>query len=153
MVGLGNGEQWLILKASSNNRKLEEPGSRGTVVQLSDLILLQAVGMKGGGADGTTRSSSSAAHMEAHNFADHLLSIHESADGQHPRLLHKDRTGLGLEIWQIELFASQPTPSWFNRPYLRFEAEIWHISEPLFYVFAVEDLFWLQEICVSKALR
>jgi hypothetical protein len=87
-------------------------------VQVSDLILLQAVGAKSS-SESSFISTASSARTESINFADHLLSIHESADGQHPRLVHKDRIGLGLEIWQVELFASQPSPSWFNRPYLR----------------------------------
>jgi hypothetical protein len=117
IVGLGAGEQWILLKASSNNRSLEEAGSRGTVVQLSDLILLQAVGTKIA-SESSTRNTSSA-QTDTFNFSDHLLSIHESVDGQNARLVHKDRVGLGLEIWQVELFASQPSPPWFNRPYLR----------------------------------
>ena len=98
LVGLSQSEQWTVLKASSSSKGLEEGSSRGTAARLGDLLLLQAAGASSG---------------------DHYLSLHESAEGQHPRLVHKDRVGLGLEVWQVELFASQPLPSWFNRPYLR----------------------------------
>jgi len=91
---IGLGERWIILKASLSGRLAEEPGSRGYYVRVGDTILLQA------------------------NNSDNLLSLHEGADGKDARLVNKERTGLGVEAWQVEIFGSQPLPTFANRPYL-----------------------------------
>ncbi len=120
---IGQGEKWQILKAhtgitggASGNTLLtnashashgngsgylgtEDLSSRGKYVRVGDTILLQ-----------TFKS-------------DHFLSIHESgstSNSVEPKLIYKERTGLGTELWQIEVFGSVPLPSWCqNRPYLR----------------------------------
>ena len=91
---IGLGERWVILKASLSGRLAEEQGSRGYYVRVGDTILLQA------------------------NNSDNLLSLHEGADGKEARLVNKERTGLGVETWQVEIFGSQPLPTFANRPYL-----------------------------------
>lgn len=116
----------MILKVGDPLRGGEAPGSRGKAVQIGDLIMIQS------GSIGSTGSS--ALHQ-----SDYVLGIHDGAGGQQPRLLNKDRTGLGLEIWQIEHFGSQPLPSWLNRPYLRLRAVLNYISIYLFFfLFSVE---------------
>jgi hypothetical protein len=53
--------------------------------------------------------------------SDMILSLYEGAEGRSGKLVHKDRTGTGGEVWQIDWVASQPYPQWVNqRPYLRY---------------------------------
>ena len=89
---IGAGEKWAILQASA--RGMEEPGSRGGYVRAGDRILLQTSG------------------------ADNLLTLHEGAAGAEARLVHKDRAGLGAEVWQLDQFAVPSLPAWLGRPYL-----------------------------------
>eukprot|EP01038_Epipyxis_sp_PR26KG_P006038 gene6038-8313_t len=91
---VGQGEKWQILKGLPSGRGVEEPSSRGSYARIGDTILLQ-----------TFKS-------------DQLLSLYEGVHGIELRLVQKDRTGLGSELWQLEQFGSLPIPSWFNRPYL-----------------------------------
>lgn len=97
---VGQGEKWIILKGSTQGRGgPEDIDGRGQYVRVSDFILLQSA------------SSSS---------SDQLLSLYESVDGSEVKFIHRDSGGiLGNELWQLELFRSQPTPAWTNRPYLR----------------------------------
>ena len=48
----------------------------------------------------------------------HLVSLHEGIDGARAKLVHRDRTGLGSELFQIDYYGSQPNPHWASRPYL-----------------------------------
>ena len=89
---IGAGEKWLILQASS--RGMEEIGSRGSYVRSGDRLMLQTAG------------------------ADNFLSLYEGVQGTEARLVHKDRTGLGTEVWQLDQFAVPSLPSWLSRPYL-----------------------------------
>jgi hypothetical protein len=89
---IGAGEKWLVLQASG--RGVEEVGCRGGYVRSGDRILLQTAG------------------------ADNLLSLYEGAQGTEARLVHKDRAGLGAEVWQLDQFAVPSLPSWLSRPYL-----------------------------------
>ena len=89
---IGAGEKWVVLQASS--RGLEEAGSRGHYVRAGDRILLQTSG------------------------ADNLLTLHEGATGAEARLIHKDRAGLGAEVWQLDQFAVPSLPAWLGRMYL-----------------------------------
>lgn len=89
---IGAGEKWLVLQA--NSRGVEEAGCRGAYVRAGDRILLQTAG------------------------ADNLLSLYEGAQGTEARLVHKDRAGLGAEVWQLDQFAVPSLPSWLSRPYL-----------------------------------
>lgn len=75
-------------------RGSEETGSRGCFIRTGDRILLQAAS------------------------SDSLLSLHEGSQGLEARLTHRDRQGLGGEVWQIDQFAVPSLPTWFGRPYL-----------------------------------
>jgi hypothetical protein len=97
---IGQGEKWVILKASAKG--VEETGSRGLCVRLGDAVLLC--------------SSSTFAARGGTN--DELLSLYEGAEGREPRLVNIDRAGLGDEVWRVDLFNSQPLPSWSHRVYL-----------------------------------
>ena len=94
---IGQGEKWIILKGSNSLRgtSSEATESRGDFVRVGDLIMLQ------------TASS------------DQLLAIHEGVDGIEGKLIPKGVSGLGGELWQVELFRSQSLPLWMHRPYLR----------------------------------
>lgn len=93
---VGSNERWLILKGSTAGRGAEDIDSRGKYVRVGDLVLLQ------------TASS------------EQLLTLYEGATGSDARFIHRDTGGyLGDELWQMELFRSQPQPLWLNRPYLR----------------------------------
>ena len=75
---------------------MEEKNSRGQFLRTGGLILLQ-------------------------NASDMVLSLHEGAEGRTGKLVHKDRTGIGSEVWQVDWTGSQPSPQWmFQRPYLRY---------------------------------
>eukprot|EP01035_Chromulina_nebulosa_P022363 gene22363-28957_t len=97
---IGQGEKWIILKGKSSSLNQyslgsEDIDSRGQYVRIGDLILLQ------------TFSSSQ------------LLTLYEGASGSEAQLQHRESSSLlGYEMWQIELFSSQPIPVWLNRPYL-----------------------------------
>jgi hypothetical protein len=83
------------LKGSA--RGLEEKNTRGTFVRTGDMIMLLSM-------------------------SDMLLSVSEAVGGWSPKLVHKDRVGVGGEVWQVEWTRSQPTPVWLSqRPYLRYE--------------------------------
>mmetsp|Transcript_6119 Transcript_6119/g.9233 ORF Transcript_6119/g.9233 Transcript_6119/m.9233 type:complete len:1075 (-) Transcript_6119:183-3407(-) len=89
---IGQGERWTILKGSSRGQ--EEKQTRGMYVRTGDLLLLQ-------------------------NGSDMLLTLSEGVDGRAAKLVHKDRSGLGGEVWQIDWCGCQPTPQWMKqRPYL-----------------------------------
>lgn len=98
---VGQGEKWLVLKASA--RGVEEPASRGAFLRLGDPILLCTCqgNLSGRGA-----------------ASEELLSLYEGAEGREPRMVHIDRAGLGDEVWHVDLFNSQPLPSWSGRTYL-----------------------------------
>ena len=89
---IGAGEKWLVLQAST--RGVEEIGSRGGYVRSGDRLMLQTSG------------------------ADNFLSLYEGVQGTEARLVHKDRAGLGTEVWQLDQFAVPSLPSWLARPYL-----------------------------------
>jgi hypothetical protein len=92
---VGQGEKWLLLKGTPKG--FEEKGTRGQFVRTGALIMLQNAA------------------------SDMILSLHEGADGRAGKLVHKDRTGTGGEVWQIDWIASQPYPQWVSqRPYLRY---------------------------------
>lgn len=91
---IGQGEKWIILKGSTSIRGSEDIEGRGDYVRVGDLIVLQ------------TASS------------EQFLAIHEGVGGTEARLIPKGAGGLGGELWQLELFRSQPLPTWMNRPYL-----------------------------------
>lgn len=97
---VGQGEKWVVLKGSANGRGPEDIDSRGKYVRVGDLIVLQTAS------------------------TEQLLMLHEGALGTEAKFIHRDSAGvLGNELWQIELFRSQPNPLWMNRPYLRFDYE------------------------------
>lgn len=104
---MGQGEKWSILRGSHQGRVAEEPKSRGQFVRQGDFILLQS-----GAASSSSSSSSNGTNNE------HLLSLYEGVHGAEIRLVHRDRAGLGAELWQIDLFGAQPLPAWADRPYL-----------------------------------
>lgn len=90
----------MILKASSKG--FEEPHTRGSFVQLGDAILLSS-------------SSSSGPHSSRSkglSSQEELLSVYEGVHGREARMVHVDRAGLGDEVFYIDLFNSQPLPSW-----------------------------------------
>lgn len=100
---IGQGEKWQILKANtglasssgpSHYLGSEDMSARGKYVRVGDSLLIQ-----------TFKS-------------DHFLSLNEGSTLE-PKLIYKERTGLGSELWQIEVFGAVPLPSWYqNRPYL-----------------------------------
>jgi hypothetical protein len=127
----GNNDKWIILKANNANLLsnpltssnvsgvlphtsliMEDSSARGKYVRIGDTILIETLkskhvlalmegttSMTGGGMDGRNSSSSS---------------------GNEIRLIMKDHTGLGSEVWQLEVFATVPLPTWCQtRPYLR----------------------------------
>lgn len=95
---VGQGEKWMLLRASAKG--VEEPGSRGSFVRAGDALLLASPSSASGRPN------------------DELLSLYEGAEGRGPKLVHVDRAGLGDEVWRLDLFASQPLPSWHSRVYL-----------------------------------
>lgn len=105
---VGQGEKWMILKANSSYSSsaslatpwhysgTEDVSARGSYVRMGDSILFQ-----------TFKS-------------EHFLSIHEHSLKEEIRLIYRERTGLGSEVWQLEMFGAVPLPSWYQtRPYLR----------------------------------
>lgn len=104
---MGQGEKWSILKGTHHGRAAELPKSRGQYVRQGDFILLQS---------GTVTQSPSSASSIMTN--EHLMSLYEGVQGAEIRLVHKDRAGLGAELWQVDLFGAQPLPAWADRPYL-----------------------------------
>ena len=117
---------------------MEAPGSRGSFVRQGDQILLFSgegrvsdIGNKSawGVADAQERAALELQHVEPPS---HLLSYQENITGTEPKLIHRDRTSMAMsesrhsaaasvsvaEAMQIDLFGSQPLPSWADRPYL-----------------------------------
>lgn len=89
---IGQGEKWLLLKGSE--RGVEEKNSRGQFARTGDLVMLLS-------------------------GADMLLSLSEGVGGRHVTLVHKDRVGVGGEVWQLDWAGGQPAPQWLQqRPYL-----------------------------------
>jgi hypothetical protein len=89
---IGQGEQWVVLKGTE--RGVEAKQSRGQFVRTGDLIMLLS-------------------------GADMLLSLSEGLGGRHVKLVHKDRVGVGGEVWQLDWAGGQPAPQWLQkRPYL-----------------------------------
>jgi hypothetical protein len=95
---VGQGEKWIVLKGLATGRGPEDIDCRGKYARVGDLILLQSAS------------------------TEQLLMLHEGAHGSEAKFIHRDSAGvLGNELWQIELFRSQPNPLWMNRPYLRYQ--------------------------------
>ena len=89
---IGQGEKWIILRGTE--RGVEAKQSRGQFARTGDLIMLLS-------------------------GADMLLSLSEGLGGRHVKLVHKDRVGVGGEVWQIDWAGGQPAPQWMeSRPYL-----------------------------------
>lgn len=85
----------MLLKGTPKG--LEEKSTRGQFVRTGALIMLQ------------------------NTASDMILSLYEGAEGRSGKLIHKDRTGTGGEVWQIDWTAGQPYPQWTTqRPYLRY---------------------------------
>lgn len=128
----GSGERWTILKGRRGRGGVEEPKSRGKYVRQGDTILLlagaavtEAPSSSTPGFDQITSDLSSddpqkrlVAGLASITLPTHLVSLHEGIDGAEARLVHRDRTGLGGELFQIDYYGSQPTPYWASRPYL-----------------------------------
>jgi hypothetical protein len=92
---VGQCEKWVILKGSTKGT--EESSARGMFVRTSDGIMLQT-------------------------FDNMILSLSEGIEGKSAKLVHKDRAGVGGEIWQLDWCSSQPTPAWLTqRPYLWYD--------------------------------
>jgi hypothetical protein len=89
---IGQGEKWLILKGTE--RGIEEKNSRGQFARTGDLIMLLS-------------------------GSDMLLSLSDGLNGRNVKLVHKDRVGVGGEVWQMDWMGGQPAPQWMQRrPYL-----------------------------------
>ena len=89
---IGQGEKWILLKGTE--RGVEAKQSRGQYARTGDLIMLLS-------------------------GADMLLSLSEGVGGRHVKLVHKDRVGVGGEVWQLDWAGGQPEPQWLQqRPYL-----------------------------------
>ena len=111
---------------------MEEPKSRGMYVRQGDTVLLlagaavsEAPSSSTPGFDQITSDLSSSdlqtrqvAGLANLTLPTHLVSLHEGIDGARAKLVHRDRTGLGSELFQIDYYGSQPNPHWASRPYL-----------------------------------
>ena len=98
---VGQGEKWTVLKGAQLGRSAEEPHTRGLLVRQGDFLLV-ATGLI---AQPTTPP-------------EHMLSLYEGVSGSELRLVHRDRAGLGTELWQVDLHGALPLPAWADRPYL-----------------------------------
>lgn len=129
---VGQGEKWVILKANqsvthsvvnsntslsgiipSHQLNLEDVSARGKYVRVGDTILIQCY-----------KSDHCLSLVEvATTFASSYVSGNPntvaSGPGYEIRLQLKDRSGLGSEVWQIEVFGTVPLPTWCqSRPFL-----------------------------------
>ena len=90
---IGTGEKFLILRASPRGTELRN--TRGSFARIGDRLLLMTT-------------------------SELLLTISETISGTAAGLVHKDRAGVGGEVWQVERLGCVPTPLWLTeRPYLR----------------------------------
>jgi hypothetical protein len=126
----GQGEKWVILKSNypmntttsniatstgmipSSTLGMEDISARGKYARIGDSILIQTYKSDHclSLVEGTTNSS---AHITTGGGSGGMG--HQSE----LRLILKDRLGLGLESWSVEVFGTVPLPSWYQtRPYL-----------------------------------
>jgi hypothetical protein len=128
---IGQGEKWQVIKAninvvpsigalgsSSNYIGTEDVSARGKYVRIGDPILIQ-----------TYKSDHFISTHEVVNLSSiNNPSIPSSLGGGNGinntheiRLIYRDKTGVGNELWQLEVFGTVPLPAWYqNRPYLRY---------------------------------
>lgn len=102
----------------------EEAGTRGSVVRVGDVILLQTY--KSDHLLTLQMSSSGISMSSPPGGGKFLTNTDNVPSASSVGLVYRDRSGnsgMGLvdaEFWQIEPFGSIPTPLWCtNRPYLR----------------------------------
>lgn len=139
---IGQGEKWQILKANTTGSPApslslshsgpvagstvigsEDINARGRYVRIGDSILLQTFKSDHYLSLQETTASSLSQHSIPLSIS---LSQNNSSSSSsslslcEPKLIYRERTGLGAEIWQIEMFGAVPLPAWCqNRPYLR----------------------------------
>ena len=118
------------VKAAPGSRvSCEEAGTRGSVVRVGDMVVLQTY--KSDYLLTLQMASSSILMSSPSGGGKFPINGLNDSTSSSVGLVYRDRSGnsgMGLvdaEFWQIEPFGSIPTPLWCtNRPYLRFVSSI-----------------------------
>jgi len=131
---IGQGEKWQIIKAniattpasftsnttntnsSSHYLGTEDVTARNQFVRIGDPILIQTYK-----SDYFLSVHEIVSLASSHNSNGSGVQKGSMLQNTHElRLIYREKTGLGNELWQLEVFGTVPLPGWYqNRPYLR----------------------------------
>jgi hypothetical protein len=121
----GQNEKWQILRAHTalSLSLSTHSGSATTAAAVSAAAVASSSSHFLGSEDVTARGSFVRAgdSLLLQTFkSDHLLSVSDGERERLPKLVYRERSGLGAETFQIEVFGAVSLPQWCsNRPFLR----------------------------------